>query len=503
MPGHEAAILALLLGGYVFVAWHVGTQIGPFRGDPDYSYLLSGLALMQGRTPGFVDHPGTPLELFAGLTAFARWLVTPHQGMSFTDHVLTHAEAYLAFIALLLTGLSAAAMAYFVVSLRAATRTLSTALLALLMVLGSDVMFSTFHRVYAEPVLLAAGLVLAGLLAPFAFGAEPSRRQAIATGVLIALCIATKITAAPVVLAVFMLPARRSHALGAAALALALFLAPIWQRWPHLIVTNLHILSHQGDYGTGGAGLPSLAALKSNLILDLHYAPEVFFALELTAVLLIGVRLARYRLADARLRALSVCAAILAAAIVLYAKQPREAYFVPALPFAGLAIALVVDLVLKVTKLAARWRVAAVLLLALEAAYAQELHASHIGDDWRAQAGLLARAARTPCLVAPYYFVDQPQWDLYFADSDFAFAADLKRLYPRFVAYDVGLKRFASFAGPMTPAEAAARFASEKCVMLLGLTWRPEYGLAPSQLQRVDGTTYHALYRYHPDPPAR
>jgi hypothetical protein len=105
--------------------------------------------------------------------------------------------------------------------------------------------------------------------------------------------------------------------------------------------------------------------------------------------------------------------------------------------------------------------------------------------------------------VAPYYFVDQPQWDLYFADSDLAFAADLKRLYPRFVAYDVGLKRFADFGGPLTPAEAATRFAQEKCVMLLGLTWRAEYGLDPGQLLRVDGTSYHALYRYRPDGPAR
>src|SRR3954469_24647980 len=151
----HSAVLGVFLAGYFYEAWHVASQIGPFRGDPDYSYLFGGLSILNLQTPGFVDHPGTPVQLAIAAISLLLWLVRlPFGGLaSLSDDIITHAEFYLSVICGIFAMLTAAAMVFFARSLRGPAGSIAPGLSALLLIFTSDVVFFTFHRVDAEPVL--------------------------------------------------------------------------------------------------------------------------------------------------------------------------------------------------------------------------------------------------------------------------------------------------------------------------------------------------------------
>ena len=118
-----SALPAGLLALYFFEAWHIGSLIGPFRGDPDYPYLFGGLSLLNFYTPGFVDHPGTPVQLVIAAIALLVWLARLpfHPFTPLTDDVIIHSQFYLACIGAVFTLGMAAAMVFFVRAFRAAS----------------------------------------------------------------------------------------------------------------------------------------------------------------------------------------------------------------------------------------------------------------------------------------------------------------------------------------------------------------------------------------------
>src|SRR6185369_15881557 len=60
---------------------------------PDYAYLFNGLNLVNGVRPEHVDHPGTPVQLFAAGGIELANLGTEKDVIN--EHVLAHAESYL------------------------------------------------------------------------------------------------------------------------------------------------------------------------------------------------------------------------------------------------------------------------------------------------------------------------------------------------------------------------------------------------------------------------
>ncbi len=142
----HGAVLGVFLAGYFYEAWHVASQIGPFRGDPDYSYLFGGLSILNLQTPAFVDHPGTPVQLAIAAISLLLWLARlPFGGLaSLSDDIITHAELYLGVVCGVFALLTAAAMIFFVRSLRTAAGSIAPGVIALLLIFTSDVVFFTF-----------------------------------------------------------------------------------------------------------------------------------------------------------------------------------------------------------------------------------------------------------------------------------------------------------------------------------------------------------------------
>src|SRR3954452_20936741 len=90
--------------------------------------------------------------------------------------------------------------------------------------------------------------------------------------------IVTKITFAPLTLFVLTLPGIVSVALAlfAAAVAMAFLTIPIWPKLGVMLDWQQRLLTHQGQYGDGPAGLPPAASLADGAWTLLNDEP-IFF----------------------------------------------------------------------------------------------------------------------------------------------------------------------------------------------------------------------------------
>lgn len=504
----DAAILVSVIVLYLAAAAAISHATAPFPGDPDYIYLFGGLDIISLRAPAFYDHPGTPVQTAIALITIVTWLATlPLHGFgSKLNDILLHSQFYLACICAVFALAVASAMAFFAWNIRTASGSLAPALIGLFVLATSDSFYSSFRHVDPEPILLAATLMLAGLLARIAFD-PPDRPQptgiAIGIGVLLALCVTAKITSGPTMLAILALRTGRAKAIAAATFSIAalFFLAPIFPHLVQMMAKDWHILTHRGDYGSGAAGAPSVGELWQNAIRLWNSLPELFWAPLLFCALPLIARQRNRPLPYNFERIFLVCAAIILSGILLVAKQPRPYYLIPTLAFLGLGIAMAAVLLLRRIRLRSWVTAGFIGLLGVEAFHAQVVRARAEATEWKDEEALLARTTRSGCLLVPYYAVDLPQWDLYFGNdmTGDRFGGRLAKLYPDFVTYHIFRKQFSTFALLLTPEAAAKRFAREKCVQLIGIPWQDSFGLPTSALVRVDGSQLHAVYRLKDD----
>ena len=90
----------ILIAGVVMIG-HMSPIYSGLRGldyDPAYPYLFNGAGLMKGYNPSLVEHPGTPVQLLAGLISILSWSVATLTGLTtlaFPASVAENSEEYL------------------------------------------------------------------------------------------------------------------------------------------------------------------------------------------------------------------------------------------------------------------------------------------------------------------------------------------------------------------------------------------------------------------------
>jgi hypothetical protein len=327
-----------------------GFGFGP---DAAYVYLFAALDILQGHSPVFTDHPGTPVQSLMAAIIPATWglnyvLGLTHAGL--IDSVLQNPELYLrntSYVLLLLTSLASLYLGSqfyrvsnnLVLSISTQTAPLAFPLVSPMMVYPT-----------AESLLQVLSLVLLGVLTPFflklQFISEPkAQRSAIFAGILCGIGLATKLSFLPVLTLLLILTHARLIliAIGTCILAWFAGVLPIWQRLPTMLGWFKNILTHSGLHGHGPSSLLDLHLLIQNIrILSEMFSLFYFVAFSIAAYCAFClIRYYRFRsdLARQELKSTLVILLVLLAQTVAVAKHPGPSYMVAALPVAVFAAA--------------------------------------------------------------------------------------------------------------------------------------------------------------------
>lgn len=293
------AVLPLTIGFLVVLA---GASILPYFShneynfDPAYPYLFNGMGLMRGFAPKHVDHPGTPLQMLAGIVSLADWSMRRLIGattLSFETAVLNDPESYLLTISAVLLLLNVIAVYYLGLKIARWSGSLAVALLAQAGYLLFASQLPRFAYVSPEALTIFSATIVMGLLSPYLFSSDPQSRVRIAdpilVGAFLAVGLISKITFLPLVALLLLIPKLRWKLVGLASLSLfsvALF-SPARARFFDWLSFILRILRHSQYYGEGPSEFLEMAAVPARMMAFWQTLPAIYVGF--VAAALVGV----------------------------------------------------------------------------------------------------------------------------------------------------------------------------------------------------------------------
>jgi hypothetical protein len=256
--------------------------------DPIYQYMLNGVAIVTGVTPGHTDHPGTSMQWLLGVTQLITHAVSGSDSTLLTD-VVARPEYYLRIDALVLIALQLGIFLW--VSLRLARHvSLGGALLFQAFVLSATSVFTFTYFPVPESLVWICSLALIGLLVPNL--TEPRTARSIASLVLIGMVLAVGVTAKIIfvpLIALVVLWLRWRDTLIALAVSVVMSLALMWpvrsqfERMWEWFTATASTSARYPDEQTSGSGFSALASSPPDLLG--HYP------LAVVVILLVGIGL--------------------------------------------------------------------------------------------------------------------------------------------------------------------------------------------------------------------
>ena len=472
----------------------LGQWLGPFYGalrfDPAYAYLFNGLGLLQGWMPSHTDHPGTTIQELAAVTILFRWLIALLAGSRqlVADSVLSDPEAYLAAINFVLLALGAAATALGVRFLMRRTGRVWPGLLAPALMICSPSLMESLTDVKPEPLLMALAILVVLLASP---PDEPCRKEGefvrpMLLGGVLGAGIVTKITFVPLALFVLMLPGIVAVGIAgfAAVVAMALFTIPIWPELEAPLSWYEKLLTHQGQYGDGPAGLPPVtnladgawSLLKPLAALRSQHSEPIFLAA--IAVFGMAVVLPLWDRDSERgswRRLFLIGLLVILWQLAITTPRPIPHYLVPSLGVIVMLVPLAANFLMKRADRAGMLAAAAGVLVTLGFVAWSGFGAirEDIAEGQHAAVELqqLTEAAGDAnCRLLPYYRTGTPGYAMLFGNDYIrrAYAQGLDRLYPGYVTFNIFAKRLEGFADYREDAFANRLIAAGHAVCLLG-----------------------------------
>ncbi len=333
-----------------FYASYVKETRGPyyynFNDDPEYAYLLNSLNIAQGLAPHHVDHPGTPLQATGALILRGtHLLVPPSNGQPLVQSVISNPEYYLGAIqfTLLVTG----CVTIGILGLTAYRYRQSIALAMLLQ--SSPFWFFTIGismaRVHAESMLLIIGYSISALLFSVITTTEASKptntRITVALGILTAIGVMTKVTFAPIAIALLLLTcgirAKLIYVMSTL-ITSALWAIPLIPRLDYYTDWLVGLALHTEAYGKGEVGLIKLENL---LFINRCMTDEPIYFISMIGILAyLCIQCAQWLRSKPATRSLQqiiqsppvILSLFQIAFLIILFKQPRIHYLTPALP---------------------------------------------------------------------------------------------------------------------------------------------------------------------------
>ena len=319
--------------------------------DPAYQYYLNGLALFDLQAPMHVDHPGTPLQIIAGVITSIVWTIKTvfgHEIVGLIQSGLNDPEYYIAWICPILLICNVMATYYFGLKVFQSS---SKIYLALICQITSFLFWPLLPRsIYLAPesLLVVISYWYLGLLSPLIFklsnkntdGNPPSTMM---LGLVGGLGLAVKFNFAPLLLLLLFLekPAKIVKAALLSVVFFLIFVSPALVRYEQIANWVLSLFMHSGVYGSGKPSIIDPILVLGNL----KQLIDNFFVIFVVCFLLLIVLIKRYfenikngkTLASELLTPLVLLVTI-SLEIALVAKHFGYHYLLPILPVVTISI---------------------------------------------------------------------------------------------------------------------------------------------------------------------
>jgi hypothetical protein len=316
--------------------------------DPAYVFLFNGLNILKGTMPGHIDHPGTPLQVVAGLVTLLRWTVIKGLGFAeagLVESVLLEPEAYMATVSVFLLSLNCGAVAFLGHRVLSVTGDLRLAVLCQLAPFLFSLALPRMVYLSPEALVFAASFCLLAVLAPSLLRVEQSHstRTAVITGVICGVATATKITFLPVTAILLLLRplSRITYAVLAFVASFLISVAPILPLARQTARWYVDLASHTGHYGGGPSGFVDLSLMPARLETLWDIFPAFFICVVTLAALLIAIAIRRPEgvVQPSAVRLPAVVLLVSLVQLVAVLKHYGMHYLVPALPILSIGLA--------------------------------------------------------------------------------------------------------------------------------------------------------------------
>ena len=491
---------------YVILAIYIRNLQGPYYRaaffDPSYAYLLNSLSIVNGEIPGHTDHPGTTVQLIGGLVIKVTALLGAPRGeeTNITLEVLQNPERYIEKISHVLLGIIGIAVFLFGRQVYAETKNMGFAIISQAFPLAFSTLLVHLPRLEPEPLLIASVYLLAATLVPIATGTVSRASlplRACTAGAIMGLGVVTKVTFAPLLLYLLVLPGLKAklHAVIAFVGSVTILTIPIWDSIPHVVEWLVGLMTHSGIYGTGEPGLPSVSFLLSNGAKLFKATPIVFCFIPLLLVSLLTAKKAAKFSGLYRLLVVSLLAVTICLAITIKHYHPR--YMMQSMALSGFLLFIIV---LAFCRKSPHFFVFMISIMCCFLVY-NALGQTKGNLLWHQKQHnellwLEEVAQQYGCRTVDYYTSSSPKYALLFG-NDFVrwiYHDPLNELHPEYVSYNLWGKSFSGFQGPLSRAEIDDFLQSSKSICLLGTWPLPHEGQPEVEIIAQKGHT--RLYQF-------
>ena len=312
--------------------------------DPDYAYLFNGLQILHRRTPGHVDHPGTPVQVLQAVVIYIGHLFSClGKVCESIDHsVFKNPELYLHLMNWTLILLISSSVLLFGQRIYKISGSKARTLFGQFLILLFPSVLHSLSAVRPEPLLLATSMTLMALLYDEHIQDATNFKPSVLVGALIGFGLATKVTFLPLFLFVFIFKSKIQKLTCAVSIvsSFVFFTLPIRKLYGFLFSWFGGIATHSGLHGEGNAGVPAFRQLWENftgLVSDERF---FFTAQALILVTVIYIVVSNYfaqKIKTPRQNLIIICGLVLLFQSLITIKHPNGYYMLPSMPVIVLA----------------------------------------------------------------------------------------------------------------------------------------------------------------------
>jgi len=428
---------------------------GPFyfgnNSDPSYLYLYNFLYVFEGKSPTFVDHPGTTLDVLGALVVKIFFAPQPN-----TPWLLTYAsrtEEVLGMVWLFMIVMYAATLVILGLYVFKKSRDrvftglvlLSSLWVVMIRSFASQGILPISANVNSDTMMMTAdNLMLLAILRYYFSSKTEIYLQAICLGGAVAFAVATKFTALPFFVVAFCILAswQQRVLLGIVTVGGFILLTyPIWGSYPKMITWIESLILYRGMHGGGGEGFDGVKYLHSFFwVIKNYYLFVVGWFL--AGAIAVGVPKPR---ADPKIRRILLGVALGGLAqVILVAKQPSYQYMAPMIGLSSLGLAFLYKAFPDWWRRGLKYVVAAILMVSL---WMMALSMWQVNEKMLKTKAMLDTIKKdySQCLVCPFYRSSLPGFGLVFWNNLLHrddYGSILKKYYPDMAYYDTFAKDF-------------------------------------------------------------